>query len=183
MARRGPRLAQERDKATPLLVLAAENSLVGDREPALGTQGQSSVVVMNMMGYDAMALGPKDLALGLETLRQRIAEAEFAVLSANAVVSATGELLAAPYVLRQWGDYQIAIIGLSGGSGTPEISVLEPLQAARQAVQQVAAQADAIILLSHAGESVDQRIAENVPGIDLIISGGKKELDTPWRSA
>jgi 2',3'-cyclic-nucleotide 2'-phosphodiesterase (5'-nucleotidase family) len=183
VARRATRIKQEREKQTPLLLLDAGNSFVGDQEPALGTQGQSSVFVMNMMGYDAIALGPQDLALGLGTLRQRMAEAEFAVLSANAVVSATGELLAAPYVLRQWGDYRVAIIGLSGGSGTPQIAVLDSLQAARQTVNQVADQADAIILLSHAGESTDQRIAEAVPGISLIISGGDKTLDTPWRSA
>jgi 5'-nucleotidase len=164
------------------LVLDAGNSLVGDQDPAKKTRGQSSVTVMNMMGYDAMTLGPADLALGLDVLRQRVAEAEFAVLSANAVVLVTEELVATPYVLRRLGDHQVAIVGLSGGGETSEIGLLDPVEAAEATVAEVASQADVIILLSHAGALTDQRIAETVPGIDLIISGGQREFASPWRS-
>jgi 5'-nucleotidase/UDP-sugar diphosphatase len=165
-----------------LLVLDAGDSLVGDQDPARKTQGETSVAAMNLMDYDAMALGPNELALGLSVLRQRIAEAEFAVLSADAVLSDTGELVAVPYTLRAFDGYQVAIIGLSGGGGVPGILILDPLETAQNVVTQVMPLADVIILLSHAGTSIDQRIAENVPGIDLIISGGKFELATPWRS-
>lgn len=155
---------------------------MGDQDPAKKTQGETSVAVMNLMDYDAMALGPNELALGLSVLRQRIAEAEFAVLSADAVLSDTGELVAVPYTLRAFDGYQVAIIGLSGGGGVPGILILDPLETAQNVVAQVMPLADVIILLSHAGTSIDQQIAENVPGIDLIIGGGKFELATPWRS-
>ena len=155
---------------------------MGDQDPARKTQGETSVAAMNLMDYDAMALGPNELALGLSVLRQRIAEAEFAVLSADAVLSDTGELVAVPYTLRAFDGYQVAIIGLSGGGGVPGILILDPLETAQNVVAQVMPLADVIILLSHAGTSIDQQIAENVPGIDLIIGGGKFELATPWRS-
>jgi 5'-nucleotidase/UDP-sugar diphosphatase len=182
VARRATRIAQEREKGGFLLVLDAGDSLVGDQDPATKTQGQTSVAAMNLMGYDALALGPQDLALGLDVLRQRIVEAEFAVLSANAVVSATGELLASPYLLRVFDGHKVAIVGLSGREGTPEIAVLDPLGTIQAVVAEVATQADVVILLSHAGASVDQRIAEAVPGVDLIVSGGRFEFATPWRS-
>jgi 5'-nucleotidase/UDP-sugar diphosphatase len=182
VARRATRITQEREEDEFLLVLDAGDSLVGDRDPAKKTGGQTSVAAMNLMGYDAMALGPQDLALGLDVLRQRIVEAEFAVLSANAVVSATGELLASPYLSRAFDGHKVAVVGLSGGGGTSEIAVLDPLETAQAVVAEVATQADVVILLSHAGTPTDQRIAEAVPGVDLIISGGKFELATPWRS-
>jgi 5'-nucleotidase/UDP-sugar diphosphatase len=182
VTRRATKIAEERAKGDPLLVLDAGDSLVGDQDPARKTQGETSVAAMNLMDYDAMALGPNELALGLSVLRQRIAEAEFAVLSADAVLSDTGELVAVPYTLRAFDGYQVAIIGLSGGGGVPGILILDPLETAQNVVTQVMPLADVIILLSHAGTSIDQRIAENVPGIDLIISGGKFELATPWRS-
>jgi 5'-nucleotidase/UDP-sugar diphosphatase len=175
-------IAQERERGGFLLVLDAGDSLVGDRDPALKTQGATSVATMNMMGYDALALGPQDLALGLDVLRKRMAEAEFAMLSANAVVSATGELVATPYLLREFGDHRVALIGLSGGSGTPEIAVLDPAETARALVAELARQADVIILLSHAGTPVDQQIAEALPKVDLIVSGGQLQLASPWRS-
>jgi 2',3'-cyclic-nucleotide 2'-phosphodiesterase (5'-nucleotidase family) len=182
VARRATVIGQEREKGEAVLVLDAGDSLVGDQNPANRTRGESSVAAMNLMGYDAMALGPADLALGLETLGQRIDQAEFATLSANAVVSATGELVAAPYLLRQFDDHLIAIIGLSGGPGTQEIAIRDPLDAARKAVDETAPRADIIIFLSHAGPAIDQQIANTVPGVDLIISGGQFQIPTPWRS-
>jgi 5'-nucleotidase/UDP-sugar diphosphatase len=175
-------IAQERERGGFLLVLDAGDSLVGDRDPALKTQGATSVAAMNMMGYDALALGQQDLALGLEVLRQRVAEAEFALLSANAVVSGTGELITTPYLLREFDGHKVAVIGLSGGSGTPEIAVLDPAETARALVAELARQADVIILLSHAGTPVDQQIAEALPKVDLIVSGGQLQLASPWRS-
>jgi 2',3'-cyclic-nucleotide 2'-phosphodiesterase (5'-nucleotidase family) len=173
---------QERALGGPVLVLDAGDGLVGDRDPARRTQGETSVAALNLLGYDAMALGPKDLALGLDVLRRRIAEADFAVLSANAVVLTSGELLAIPYLVRLFDGHVVAIVGLSGGGGTAEITLLDPLETARAMVAEVATQADVIILLSHAGALVDQQISQLVPGIDLIISGGEMQIEIPWWS-
>lgn len=182
MARRATRIADERKKGGTVLLLDAGDSLVGDQDPARKTQGQTSIAVMNMMGYDAMALGPQDLALGPTVLRQRVAEAKFAVLSANAVVSATGMLAASPFVIRELGGHKVALIGLSGGNGTGEIAVLDPIETAKAVLAQVQGRADVIILVSHAGVSIDRQIADQAPGIALIVSGGPPDLPTPWRS-
>jgi 2',3'-cyclic-nucleotide 2'-phosphodiesterase (5'-nucleotidase family) len=138
---------------------------------------------MNRLGYDALALGPGDLALGLVVLRQRIGEAKFAVLSANAVISTSGELIAKPFVVRTVGDYRVALVGLSGGPGTAEIAVRDPLATAQAIVPEARRQAHAVIVLSHAGPEVDRQIADSVPGIAVIISGGAGGLSDPWRSA
>ena len=182
MARRATRIAQERKQGGFVLLLDAGDSLVGDQDPARKTQGLTSVAAMNLMGYDAMALGPQDLALGPAVLQQRIAEAQFAVLSANAVVSATGKLAATPFVLREVDGLQVALVGISGGDGTDEIVVRDPLETARSIAAEVAGKADVVIVLSHAGESVDRQIADAVPGIALIVSGGPLVMPSPWRS-
>ena len=182
MARRATKIAQTRQQGGFTLVLDAGDSLIGDADPARKSQGQTSVTAMNMLGYDAMALGPQDLSLGLSVLQQRTAEAKFAVLSANAIISATGELLAKPYVIRDFGGRKVAIVGLSGGNGTAEIAVRDPFKTAQTIVAQLAGQADIIILLSHAGETVDQKIADAVPRIALIVSSGPFALAMPWHS-
>ena len=89
---------------------------------------------MNLMGYDAMAIGPKDVAAGLELLQARLSEAEFAVVSANLMVS--GKLLAQPYVLLEKDGIKIAIIGLTSpdGQASESVQVLDPLETARQYV-------------------------------------------------
>ena len=187
MARRATRIAEARAASPNILLLDAGDSLVGDQDPALKTQGRTSVELMNRLGYDAMALGPKDLALGLQTLRARMVETRFAFLSANALEKATGKPVATPYIVREFAGYRVAIIGLSGSEdtakGTTEIVVQDPLAIIQALVPQVAQQADVIILLSHAGLEVDQRIADTVPGIAAIVSGGPGAQAAPIVSA
>jgi 2',3'-cyclic-nucleotide 2'-phosphodiesterase (5'-nucleotidase family) len=186
VARRATRITQERDKGGIVLVLDAGDSLTGDQEPASKTKGQSSITLMNKLGYDAMVLGPADLHLGVAALRERIKEANFDVLSANAAPSGNGavggEALAKPYVLRELGGHTVALAGLSGGQGTPEITVREPLETAQALVAEISQQADVIILLSHAGDQTDRQIATAVASIDLIVSGGTPGMAEPWRS-
>ena len=182
VARRATKIAEVRKQGGNMLLLDAGDSLASDQDPALKSQGRTSIQAMNMMGYDAMTLGPLDLALGAAVLQQRIAEARFAVLSANAVIAATGQPLTRPFVVREWGGRKVAIVGLSGG-GTNEIATQDPLKTAQTVVPQARQQAEAVILLSHAGMDMDRQIAESVPGIALIVSGGSSTFESPWRSA
>ncbi len=182
VARRATLINQEKKRSPYALVLDAGDSLTGDQDPALKTQGKSSVDVMNRLGYDAMALGPADLALGLETLRARMAEAKFATLSANAVVAGTQELVAKPYTVREFAGQRIAVVGLSGGNGTAEIDVRDPVAAAQKIVSEARKEADIVILLSHAGYMIDQQIADQVPGIAAIVSGGDGARQKAWES-
>jgi hypothetical protein len=128
---------------------------------------------MNKLGYDAMALGEGDLLkLGLPTLQHRVEEADFAILSANAVLASTDQLLLEPYMIREIGDYRLAIIGLTGPVTTTEVITRDPLETVQEMVTTLKDQADVIILLSHAGLSTNHQIATNIPEIDLVISGG-----------
>ena len=182
MARRATKIADERKAGKPVLVLDAGNSLTGDRDPALKSKGASSIEAMNLLGYDAMALGPADLQLGPATLHNRISEARFPILSANAIERATGDLLAEPYTVREMGGHRVAIVGLSGTGDTGEITVRDPLSAAREAVAEASAQADVIILLSNAGPAVDQQIANELTGVTAIVEGGSGASARAWVS-
>lgn len=133
---------------------------------------------MNLMSYDAMALGPKDLELGPEVLKQRIAESKFPVLSANVTLAQGGELLTQPYVIRPIGGHYVGIIGLTGRLEAEAAldtralyNVLPADDVLTKTVNEVAKQADIIVLLSTLGLEEDQRLSSLVPGIDVIIGG------------
>jgi 2',3'-cyclic-nucleotide 2'-phosphodiesterase (5'-nucleotidase family) len=163
-----------------MLVLDAGNSLVGDRNPGLRTLGASSIALMNRMGYTAMTLALADIEqLGVDELRNRMAEADFPLLSANAYLSGTTELLSQPYVIVPLADHRVGILGLSEAGQTEEVYIDDPVAAARRWIPELQSQANIIILLSHAGVYLDQRIAEQVPGIDIVISGQNFPLDRP----
>lgn len=179
MTRRAAVIRKEREKAKHMLVLDAGDSLLNNRQPAKETRGKTSIEAMNKMGYDAMALGMLDLSLlGLDELKQRMAEARFPVLSANAYITGTKELVAKPYVVIPMDDHRVGILGLTEAGATPHILVTDPLQAAKDYLPELHRAADIIILLSHAGLDMDKKIASELAGIDVIVSGQAKTVDT-----
>jgi len=171
------------------LLLDAGNALAKPRDPKATKSGQVMIEAMNMMGYDAMAIGPQDVAIGATALRERIAQATFPMLSANLVVVDTGALFAQAYVLLPVAGHTVAIIGITGSAGFPQsaasdaerLTLTDPLDAAREYVAAVSSQADIIILLSNAGLRVNQIIAQKLPDIDVIVTGGTSTLTTPIR--
>lgn len=173
VARRATLIRQERESSDHALVLDAGNSLVGDGEPAISTAGRTSVEALNRLGYDAVALGLLDItSLPLADLQARLAEARFPFLSANAVVTATGELLARPYVVVDLGGRRVGILGLTEPGTTAEVRVGDPLEAAAEWLPALQGEgAEIVVLLSHAGLEADRRIVEALGGIDVVIGG------------
>ena len=51
------------------------------------------------------------------------------------------------------------------------VDILDEIATARSIVETLRKQADVVVLLSHAGEGTDQKLAVEVPGIDVIIGG------------
>lgn len=162
-----------RENSSNVLVLDAGDALIRDRPPALRSKGKSSIELMNMMGYDAMALGAGDLALlGVDIVRQRMDEARFPFLSANVVLTETGQLLALPYVIREVQGRRIAIIGLTEEVRLPDVEIRDPVTSLHKVIEDLQGKADIRVLLSHAGFETNQEIAREAPDVDLIISGG-----------
>jgi 2',3'-cyclic-nucleotide 2'-phosphodiesterase (5'-nucleotidase family) len=192
VARRATVIKAARAQGGSLLLLDAGNSLVatlreaGSREPAERTHGQTSVEILNRLGYDAVALGAKDLLLSKEELQKRIGEAEgFSFLSANLRDRASGQLLAAPYLIKELAGHRVGLLGITGPipEGSATYATDPSLETAREHVRILRPQADLVILLSNAGLEENKLIAEQVPGIDLIISGGGQTRSAePWRS-
>jgi len=114
LARRATFIKAARAENANLLLLDGGNTFWSRVSVTVQSQGKVIVEAMNLMGYDAVALGETDLQLGEDILRQRIADAQFAVLSANVIVQSTGELFADPYVLLEVGGRTVGIIGVTG---------------------------------------------------------------------
>lgn len=136
------------------------------------TQGEAVVAGMNLMRYDALALGPRELSLGAEVLRRRMDEARFYVLSANAVISGTDELVALPYMTVQVDSLRVGLIGLTRPSDevSPEFQVLDPRATLEQYVPLVSEKADVVVVLTNTSYKTGLALARDVPGIDLLVA-------------
>lgn len=176
-------MKEVRKTAKNVLLLDGGNTLFGDRL-AQQTQGRIIVEAMNLLGYDAMVLGDFDFGLGLDVLIQRIEEAKFPILSANAVISGTNRLFTTPYVIKEIGEHKVAIIGLTNEEAAPAaggaIVVRNPLEELQNLMDEVSKEADVIIVLSHLGTEMDIQLANQIKGIDLIVGGKSRDvLDPP----
>jgi 5'-nucleotidase len=205
LARRANAIKAVRRERPDVLLLEAGNAWWGATGLTYKSQGKVMVEAMNLMHYDAMALGPAELALGETVLRQRIAEADFAVVSANLYVPSQRQFLVRPYVVLTVRGHRIGVIGLtaeqtasqrSAGPIVPQsisfrawstwadddLVVLNPVSALRRCVQKLQHSADVIVVLSNLGWERNVRLAEEVPGIDLILSAGEgKDVHIqPW---
>ncbi|MEM0909095.1 MAG: 5'-nucleotidase C-terminal domain-containing protein [Pseudomonadota bacterium] len=148
-------------------------------------KGEAAADVMNAIGFDAMAVGNHEFDDGPEVLREFVDRVNFPVLMANATI-APGSVLdgavPASVVLEVEGE-RYGIIGVTPqGNATlaapgPDLTFSDPVPAVTAEIAALEADGvNRIILLSHSGLNVDERIAANVDGIDLIIGGHSHTL-------
>ena len=175
-----------RQASEHVLLLDAGNAWKYDYGLAGSTRGRVIVDGMNRLGYDAMTLAAGELNLGLDVLKARLSEAEFPILSANLSMQATGDPFVAPWTTREMAGHRVAIIGLTSPTvqmlldGTQTgLAVVEPLPAARAAIETLRGQADIIILLSNLGFETDEKLALELPEIDVIVGGQNGRILVP----
>ncbi|RUS01799.1 bifunctional UDP-sugar hydrolase/5'-nucleotidase UshA [Pectobacterium polaris] len=152
---------------------------------------------MNMVGYDAMALGNHEFDNPLSILRQQEKWAKFPLLSANIYQKSTNQRLFKPYALFDKQGVKIAVIGLTTDDtaklGNPEyftdIEFRNPSTEAKQVVEQLrkSEKPDVIIAATHMGHYDDGNHGSNAPGdvemarslpagyLDMIVGGHSQD--------
>ena len=172
VARRATFIKAVHAEAEHVLLVDVGNSLLREHDPAKRTRGRTSIEAMNLLGYDAAAIGGLDIyVLSAAELRERIQEADFPIVSANAVLAGTDELVAEPYTILDLADHKVGIIGLTDAASGQDLETLDPVLAVRRWLPDVQRSADIIVLLSHAGEDADARVLGQFPEIDVVVSG------------
>ncbi len=129
---------------------------------------------MNLIGYDAMAVGNHEFDNPLTVLRQQEKWAKFPFLSANIYQRSTGERLFKPWAIFTRQDIKIAVIGLTTDDtakiGNPEyftdIEFRKPAEEAKVVIQELNMneKPDVIIATTHMGHYDNGDHGSNAPG-------------------
>ncbi|EPO0898210.1 bifunctional UDP-sugar hydrolase/5'-nucleotidase UshA [Citrobacter amalonaticus] len=129
---------------------------------------------MNLIGYDAMAVGNHEFDNPLTVLRQQEKWAKFPFLSANIYQKSTGERLFKPWAIFKRQDLKIAVIGLTTDDtakiGNPEfftdIEFRKPAEEAKVVIQelQMNEKPDVMIATTHMGHYDNGNHGTNAPG-------------------
>ncbi len=125
---------------------------------------------MELMGYDAAAIGDDEFSFGREFLEEIIEKAKMDFLSCNIKLKKTSA-----YIIKEVAGLKVGIIGVSTPlkkEKTGGLDVFSPEAEVSSIVAELKKKsADIIILLSHLGETDDTALISKVSGIDILISG------------
>ncbi|MDX2319236.1 MAG: bifunctional UDP-sugar hydrolase/5'-nucleotidase UshA [Moritella sp.] len=150
---------------------------------------------MNMIGYDAMAIGNHEFDNPLDVLAKQEGWAEFPFLAAN--IYKDGERMFDAYKIFNKSGIKIAVIGLTtedtANIGNPEyigeVEFKDPKQEAKKVIAELKAthNPDVIIAATHMGHYLNGDNGSNAPGdvqlarylnegdLDMIVGGHSQE--------
>ena len=142
--------------------------------------GEPILETMSDLNYAAMTLGNREFHVWQTALETKINRARFPVLCANMRPKTVGSL--SPIqgsVTRQIGGLTVSVFGVTVPMVTEAMAAKvvsafvfdDPIETARRQVATLRYNADILIALTHIGIGQDRRLAEAVPGIDLIVGG------------
>ena len=147
------------------------------------TRGSHMIEVLNALGVAASVIGNHDMDFGVENLCENIAKSHFPWLCSNCWHKETGEPLAGAIeaCVVQHQGYNIGLVGLIEEEWLECCSTVNPdcldftdlVVAGTKVARKLREEEDVdlVIALTHFREPNDERLAVEVPEIDLVLGG------------
>lgn len=159
-------------------------------------KGDVEIGLMNLMKYDAVAIGNHEFDFGLDNMARLFRQATFPVVCSNYDFSGTPcEGIVKRYTVIRRNDLRIGVFGLSPrleglvvAANYGNTKYLDPIPVARKMVQLLREKekCDIVICLSHLGWKTDDPTASDeclireTSGIDILLGGHSHTmLQTP----
>ncbi len=202
--------SEKAKRTNPTLVLDAGDFLMGSLFHVVAREEGLELRLLKDMGYDVVTLGnhefdlmPSGLAKMLISAHQKGGMPEIVFSNAifdkqdpedNTLEEVFNQGLVRPYVIKEVSGIRVGIYGILGKDAAEvspfaaPVKFRDPIDTSREMVKRLREKerVDMVICLSHSGIrrkaslSEDDRLAREVPGIDIIVSGHTHtELKTP----
>jgi len=190
-------LKQLRSDAAPLWAVTA-GDFYGTADVFNEAKSHFVAEMMPVMGYDAIGVGEMDLNFGLGTLAKDARRFHLPIVCANLVARVdsvkvrekgpeydAAEKLGtafAPYRIVTRKGIRMGFIGVMSpstkqrGAGASSIDALtytlqDPAEAITPLLPEVRKQCDVVVVLAHMEQPEAEKLAQAVPGIDLMVLG------------
>lgn len=151
-------------------------------------QGELEINMMNLMGYDAMAIGNHEFDFGLENMARLFRLARFPIVCSNYEVAGTVlEGLVKPYIILEREGLKIGVFGLAPkleglvqADKSEGVVYKDPIAVAQEMSDLLGGKegCDVVICLSHLGlqrlmpgDVDDEQLVAKTHGIDVILGG------------
>ncbi len=166
------------ERAGKVLYLDTGDTIQGSAT-SLWTRGEDMVRVLNHMKCDAMA-GHWEFTYGEERVQELVKMMDFPFLAQNVHDATWGDRIFEPYTIKTANGLSVALIG----QAFPYTPIANPRrfipnwsfgikeENMQSVVDEVRAKkVDLVVVLSHNGVDVDQKLVSRVKGIDVIVGG------------
>jgi len=200
LARIYTRIQEIRARERNTLLVNGGDTVQGSAE-VLFTRGQAMVDVLNRFNIDAFNPGNWDYVYGsrrfVELFAGKSPKANWNAIAANLYYvtvdaepqtffpASAGERVLPPYLIRQLGDLKVGILGLTTDRGLPAVgrtvtrglafSRGEPELGELIPILRNVEKVDLLVVASELGLASNIRLAEQYPGIDVILSSDMHE--------
>jgi len=144
------------------------------------------ISMYNMLGYDAVVLGPGELTYGPAYLSKALSSANFPVLAANAKNTGKAWPQFQPYTIKEFNVgkdkkknvLRIGIIGTSGidadAAEHPDLKFTDQTDAVNAIIKKIGSKVDAIIIVKNDGLQVSGITAATYGKYDIAASNPSK---------
>ncbi|MFP2904492.1 5'-nucleotidase [Pyxidicoccus sp. 3LFB2] len=164
-----------------MLVLDAGNALFKSRDsgeaPDAKARAELLLSQMDAQGTAAMAVGARDLVLGVDFLKKGTKKAKLKLLSAN-LVDDKGKPLFPASLVTDVGGVKVGVVGVSPATaqapavkGRPVLKALpvEPAVAAEVKRLREQEKVDVVVVLAAVPYDEALRVSEKVDGVDFVV--------------
>jgi 5'-nucleotidase / UDP-sugar diphosphatase len=181
--RRATLIHQVRQEADHVLVVDSGDLLTGTAMSSV-YRGEADITAMNLMRYDAVAVGNHDFDFGARHLSHLQKDAVFPFLCTN--VRPREPDVCKSYVVKTIGTIRIGLIGLIGTRNYPdtfnrsvvrEVEFQNPIAAAKKAAEELRERVEILVAITHQDTDEDLALAKAVPALDVIIGGHTEGFD------
>jgi 2',3'-cyclic-nucleotide 2'-phosphodiesterase (5'-nucleotidase family) len=181
--RRAALIKQIRQEVDHAVVVDSGDLLMGTAMSSV-FRGEVDIAAMNLMDYDAVAVGNHEFDFGTQHLRGLRKEATFPFLCTNA--QPREPEVCQRFAVKNVGPIRVGLIGLIGRRNYPdtfnravvrEVEFLDPIVAAKRAVEELRERVEILVAITHQDTEEDLALAKAVPGLDVIIGGHTEGFD------
>lgn len=149
------------------------------------TKGEANIRLMNLLGYEFMALGNHDFDFKPDRTRELDEMAHFPIRGANVTDTVSGKPFpGVPYTIISKAGLRIALLAAgyrntaltTSSENVKGLRFTESNAVIKKYIDDLKNKADLIVLVSHEGMEYDRKLAGEVEGINIIIGGHSHDV-------
>lgn len=168
-------VVEETKSREPNVLLLDTGNAVLDRGENREAVNTLIFETMNRLRYNAMGLGPKELALPPTQLTELLSTTQFPIIATNTTVRGTHNVRLSPYERfningRRHVVFSVQPVPAPGYATESMLDIADPIESLRTRLKSIENTTDSIIVMSHLSRAENRALLEAFPTINILVT-------------